>query len=470
MKKLLRRIAFAPLPFPPGRGFRADERGNTAMLFAVALLPLLGMCGSAVDYANALRFKAGLQIALDAGVIAGAADLLQGGTKAHAEGVVASYVSAKFTSPGASSPSVTATGDPSGKMTATAQINVPTNFMRVFGTNNMAMSVTSEAMFGLTNAEVVIALDTTGSMAGAKLAAAQAAANNLIDTLYAAPGSAAKVKVGLVPFNYYANVGTAYRGAPWLSSSSDYSTPYPADCNDTYPSAVYGAPVTATGYNDGVPYTYTDTPVISYGEPVSACYPSGMTPHVWGGAVGSRNYPADLQDALSAGNPAPAIFDVGDLPGPLMRLTNDKAAVKTQINALLPAGETYIPSGLLWGWRVLSPNLPFADGSAYGASRKILILMTDGANTVSPTYPAHDGSDSAIANSLTSQTCAAMKAAPAGISVYTIAFQVSDPTIQGVLSGCASAPANFFNSATIADMQAAFTKIGADLTGVRVSQ
>ena len=53
--------------------------------------------------------------------------------------------------------------------------------------------------------------------------------------------------------------------------------------------------------------------------------------------------------------------------------------------------------------------------------------MTDGANTRSPTYPGHDGGDAALANALTSETCTNMKAKP-NVTIYTIAFEVTDPT------------------------------------------
>ena len=95
--------------------------------------------------------------------------------------------------------------------------------------------------------------------------------------------------------------------------------------------------------------------------------------------------------------------------------------------------------------------------------------MTDGANTRSPTYPGHDGGDAALANALTSETCTNMKAKP-NVTIYTIAFEVTDPVIRTVLEGCASGPPNYFNASTITQMQEAFAQIGAALTGVRMSK
>jgi Flp pilus assembly protein TadG len=45
--------------------FRRDERGNIAVTFALALLPMLGFVGAAVDYSRASSAKTSLQSALD---------------------------------------------------------------------------------------------------------------------------------------------------------------------------------------------------------------------------------------------------------------------------------------------------------------------------------------------------------------------------------------------------------------------
>ena len=46
--------------------FARDERGNIAVIFAIASIPLLAAVGCAVDYSMATRIKAKLQSAADA--------------------------------------------------------------------------------------------------------------------------------------------------------------------------------------------------------------------------------------------------------------------------------------------------------------------------------------------------------------------------------------------------------------------
>ena len=47
------------------RTFRHDRRGNVAMIFALAIIPLIGAVGSAVDYSRANSARSAMQAALD---------------------------------------------------------------------------------------------------------------------------------------------------------------------------------------------------------------------------------------------------------------------------------------------------------------------------------------------------------------------------------------------------------------------
>ena len=51
-------------------------------------------------------------------------------------------------------------------------------------------------------------------------------------------------------------------------------------------------------------------------------------------------------------------------PRPILPLTDNRTDVESAIDAMVayPAMGTYIPTGLAWGWRVLSPGAPFTEG------------------------------------------------------------------------------------------------------------
>ena len=458
-----------------------DKAGSTAVMFAVALVPMAMAIGAAVDYGSALQMRTLLTSSLDSATLSVAIGQASGalptptGTAAQVRTALSSEVQHALDGRLASMSSrvtttATADTDATGAITSHATMRVNTQFMKMFGINTVTMNADSKVMVPAGPVEVAMVLDTTGSMAGAKIAGLQSAANNLASTLFSMPNASANLKVAVVPFTYYVNIGLSNRNASWLSGSSDYSVPQ-SGCYDTYPYAVYSNPVTvpATCTNDGIPYdcSWTNYQTVNLGAPVNVCS-SWTNYYTWNGCVGSRNYPADLTDTADSGNPVPALLNYS-CSTPLLRLTNSLSTVQTQINSLTAGGETYIATGLLWGWRTLSPNTPFADGASYTSrTRKYMVVMTDGANTHSPNYPDHEGTDVALANDLTAQTCAAIKAK--GITIYTVAFTVTDPTIKSILQACATSTSGYFDSASVADLQAAFSAIGNSITSARIVQ
>lgn len=73
-------------------------------------------------------------------------------------------------------------------------------------------------------------------------------------------------------------------------------------------------------------------------------------------------------------------------PDPLQTLRDEKMATLAKIDSLehRNGGGTVIAQGLMWAWRTLSPEEPFTGGAAYDdtETRKIVILMSDGANAI----------------------------------------------------------------------------------------
>lgn len=460
------------------RAFPREQRGSVAIMFSLAAVPMLLMVGSAVDYGNALRVKSKMQSAADSGVIAGVTTkAIDCNLIANADGTncgdgqvkkaVELSVKASLSKAVDGTPTVNTTIAKDGTVTTVVTAAQSFSFMKVAGLSSGNITVTSQAMRGGGKMEVALVLDTTGSMAGAKMTALKTAATSLTDTLFAVPEAATRIKIGVVPFAQYVNVGIANKGAGWLTSTDDVT--YPPSCWNEYPNATYSNPYTVsqTCYNDGAPYdcSYTAYASVNYGTPVQVC--SSYTAK-WYGCVGSRNYPADLSVEVLPSNRVPALLDTW-CSNDLTRLTNNSATVKAAIDALNPSGETYIAPGVLWGWRVLSPKAPFSDGGTPGTDlQKIMILMTDGANTLSPDYPSHWATNVATANTLTADTCAKAKAD--GVSIYTIAFSVTDATIKNILQNCASGLPYYYDASTVSDLSAAFANIGAKLTAVRISK
>ena len=469
------------MPFPDRaksefRRFVNDKAGATAVIFAIALLPITLAIGAAVDYSAAMRMRTTLTSSLDSAALSVAVAQAGGqnlnlANAALSQAVQKSLQGSLGTFAASATVTTSASIDGSGALVASAQISVPTNLMGIIGIRTLPVTATTRVSMPAGPVELAMVLDTTGSMAGAKIAALQTAATNLTNTMFSIPNATTNVKVAVVPFTAYVNVGLADRNASWITGAQDYTIPASGPCQDLPNMVCTGGytTVNSTCTSDGIssPCSYQTCNGYTQQGTYQSC-PSPST-YTWYGCVGSRNYPADVganADVADATNPVPALLNYS-CSTQLQRLTNSQATVQTAINNLTAWGETYIAPALLWGWRVLSPYTPYADGAAYNSrTRKYLVLMTDGFNTHSPNYPDHEGMNTTDANNLTAQTCAAIKAK--GIVIFTVAFQVSDATIKSVLQNCASTTTGYFDSASTTDLLTAFQSIGNAITQVRI--
>jgi hypothetical protein len=189
-------------------------------------------------------------------------------------------------------------------------------------------------------------------------------------------------------------------------------------------------------------------------------------------------------------------------PRPIVPLTNVKTTITSSLNNLVayPAMGTFIPSGLAWGWHVLSPNEPFTQGvgpsdPAYDKTLKAIVLLTDGENSltaVSNTNGSifssynyvkstdangnyHLGSNNASTagdnmNTKTSTLCTNIK--NANIRLYTITFGSIPSSAETLMSNCASVvngETQYYHAPSNSDLQDIFTKIGKDLSDIHLS-
>ncbi len=179
---------------------------------------------------------------------------------------------------------------------------------------------------------------------------------------------------------------------------------------------------------------------------------------------------------------------------PLQPLTTDKATIKSKIDSMVALGATGVGEGAMWGWRTLSPGAPFTEGRPYDTkeNQKVLVLMTDGANTYYPNSKfvkswydvygyvsrGHLGTTSTSSSTLTAamdvrtaQACANIKAA--GVIVYTVGFEISGTGAAealALLKSCASDQDKYFAPNSEAELLATFNAIGKDISELRISK
>ncbi|GAC1505955.1 MAG: hypothetical protein NVS2B1_15630 [Bradyrhizobium sp.] len=203
---------------------RRDQRGNIAVIFAIALLPLVSFTGAAIDYSRANNARTSMQSALDSVALMLSKDLTQGLIKASDINTKAQdYFNALYTNKDAAqSATVTATYTPSTATTAatilvTGSGSIMTDFMTVIGFPKMSFNTSSTATWGTSLLRVSLVLDNTGSMAQSnKIGALKTAAQNLVTQLLALARNDGDVYISVVPFALDVNVGKANVNASWL--------------------------------------------------------------------------------------------------------------------------------------------------------------------------------------------------------------------------------------------------------------
>src|SRR5436305_8033154 len=92
------------------RRFAAAEDGNIAVIFAIALVPILGFVGAAIDYTRANAARSSMQAALDSTALMLSKDLSKGLiTTSQIAAKAQTYFTALYTNADAQSIAVSAT-------------------------------------------------------------------------------------------------------------------------------------------------------------------------------------------------------------------------------------------------------------------------------------------------------------------------------------------------------------------------
>jgi len=451
----------------------SNQSGSVAIIFGLTMLALGGMTALAVDFSRALAVRSKLQSAADAAVLA--ADPLGTLSVSQAEDNVSSIFAYNMPTNFLMANQVVATPLPiTNGYRVTASAKVPMAFGKLFGINTVQVNVIAEAIRAQNNLEIVLVLDNTYSMTGSKISDLQSAATNLVNQIEngSTPGT---VKFALVPFSNYVNVGLQYNGALWLSVQPDqtinysYQTTSPQNCS-SWTTVNYSC--TIDGVSTSCSYQQCTVTVPPYTA-------SGSYTVTWQGCVGSRMPAPDETVTASFSSPILGLTAVNNnpisCPTALTRLTSDSSAIITQINGMVAQGETYIPAGLMWGWRVLDPNSPFGDGVAYNSTpktKKIMILMTDGFNTKQQTPGATDHETAQTqpgpADTVMNDICTKIKAL--NIQIYAIDYEVNSTTAQSLLKNCATDPNHYYNAQDSTALNAAFNSIAGSLIKLALSK
>lgn len=421
--------------------------------------------------------------------------------------------------------------------------------------------------------ELVLVLDNTGSMAdyastdktqGTKIQGLRAAASNLVTNILGVQNN--NSYVGLVPFTTMVNVGgsllpsgswmtpnfTYNQNNVWMTAHSGVTGSGWGGCaveprdagSNMYPKAyapkdvpgftpffynvpsagftVKTYPTTKTGSINcsGAPSVNTVT-----GVPLTLQTNGSATTCSVGTGTGITAAWAQAASTTSNPNPSTKIYDQnGNINGtgspcsiaPVKFLTKDANSLTTAIGNMQAAGSTIIPTGLLWGWRMLSSDWSnnVSNGNGWVSSdstlprpeitqglQRVAIVLTDGENdpgspngimpppsfngltgvgssvikaptvTGSNGSPLTAGSAASVTdiNSFQLGVCTAMK--NSGITIYAITFgsDASSAVAQQAMQSCAS-PGDYYHAPTNATLNAIFEEIAGNLGVLRLTQ
>ena len=370
MLKLLRSTSIPRSALPAPRSFLRGEDGSVSVMGLILFGIMIIFAGVAIDFMRSEQERITMQATIDRAVLA-AAPLDE---SRDAREVVESYLRAADIDP--DTVRIQSYDEPHAtRVTAHGEASVDSMFLDLFGMNVMQASVAGQAQEAKWDLEVSLVLDVSGSMwndngtvldENQKLTKLKTAAvdfaRELFDTA-AADGTLTTITV--IPYNGKVNAGSEV--GSWFELSDEHSFSRcvvwsdPADFEET--DITLGLPLERMAHYS---YAWDDTYREWYNN--------------WHGAIGNPTCPTDDTAAI--------------LPW-----ATTLAEVQTHVESFTAGGYTAIPLGVKWGAAFLDPSMqPQMDAmvasgavsSGYTAFpsefdatgvRKVLVVMTDGANT-----------------------------------------------------------------------------------------
>ena len=197
--------------------FRKDQQGGVALIFALSIVPIVGLSGAAFDYTNATSTRARIAQAADAAALAAAKATTL--TPAERQRLARQVFDANTVGLSMQNLSFRMTDQASG-VRVNASADVSTLFLPVIGINSTNVGVVAEVARNDGYTEVALVLDTTGSMAN-DMAGMRSASVNFVNTLFSFVTDPASMRVGVVPYVASVNAGRTNLGMSNTDSTAE---------------------------------------------------------------------------------------------------------------------------------------------------------------------------------------------------------------------------------------------------------
>ena len=465
----------------------ASVEGGVSVLIAstMSLLALASLL--AVDVARINLVQGRLQAAVDAAVLGASRDLGSSEVAADARKLFEANMPVGYLGTTEQRFDVSTSSDSSGlqALAMTVKLSMPSAvlaFGRGLNVGRKALEAHATAERRVRSTELVMVLDNTGSLAGQPIKDLRTAATDLTSALFGLQDSVPGLYVGVVPYVASVNIGLQHVG--WIENLATRAAP-PTAWTDYRPGTWKGCVMAQPSPQDSE-------------EGSSAI--GRLIPYFW---------------ASSSDNSWPKNGTISQIPqtnaaygpnlgcGPAITpLTASRSVINQAIKELdaWNRGGTIANLGLVWGWRVLSPQWrglwhnkdgspissahPIDYDSSYNS--KVLVLMTDGQNgwyqddlmaygrPNSNTMGTTKAQATNDINARMDAACSALKRQ--GIVLFTVTFGSVDPATKARYTKCASkAEQNdlfpgqkYFHAPNGNDLMQAFSNIAGQLSELKL--
>lgn len=491
-----------------------DRRGVVGAYLAATMTAMVVVMVGALDLMRVSIIRSRAQSALDLAVLAAGRNLAAGEKTWKAD--AAAYFNANM---GDSNLGATITGPTSTAVQVVnganvvqfdATVTVPLMVSAFTQSGSMSFSLSTQArQRSNSNLEMVLAIDTTGSMVdNGKMASAQSAARLAVSTMLGS-STGGVTYMGLVPFNETVNVGNSATTQGWLDTAT---TPQPLFSGSEWLGCLM-----ERRFGVGGTYQLDDTPpddthrFKAYGA--SRASKNGNSWKTTEYVPKNDKYQEPSSNPNWRGKP-----QAGCPASRAAFLSANSTDLITRVNGMQAEGSTMIASGLVWSWRMLSPAWRGTAGwgdaklpqNATTGLNKVVVLLSDGDNNawasgtsngytyfLSPfgnakyvpyttkgsvavwgdlTGPNNTIADRLVWNAMkttdagyVASLCDSMKAA--GIIIFTIPFgnSISNNTAT-MLRSCASDSSKYLPAKTDAELQDAYKTVINTLSELTIIQ
>lgn len=472
----------------------ADNRGNTTVIMAAALIPLLMMIGSGLDMSRAYLVKSKLQAACDASSLAARRAMASSTLDQAAIDEGQKFFAFNFP-PGTMEAApvnleIRANGVDVSTVDVTASTRIPTTIMRLFGFDTLPAKVECSADQDYVNNDIMLVLDVTGSMncqagtncqyaasaqGSSRLSRLRSAAASLYRALKGARG--VRTRYGFMPYSMTVNVGRdlqpawlrnpagywQQQGGNWVLSSVDHA---PDWFTDTWGGCIEERSTISQGAGSAIRIS-SDVEQDDI-DRVGSMPSLQWQPYDEEATEGETGYFPNLKSFC---------------PAPASRLASygSESAFQSAVNASLArvGGYTNHDLGMMWGTRFLSGTGMFSSENPdiYKQVRvdRHIIFLTDGVMTAdinncsSFGVPRREdrmtGAGSLVQRHKDRFLNACDRARQMGMTVWVIALDVQAPDD---IRPCASGDDHFFISDG-SDLDQVFTVIGKGIGRLRLT-